>query len=51
MDAFISIDTKLPYIVYINIMYDILFYNCMSNQITTTIKEAHEFNQIIMVRH
>ena len=51
MDAFNSIDTKLPYIVYINYQTDIIFYNCRSNEITSTIKEAHEFNRIINIRH
>ena len=51
MDAFNSIDTKLPYIVYISYQTDIIFYNCKSNGITSTIKEAHGFTQIINIRH
>ena len=51
MDAFNSIDTKLPYIVYIYYSTDIIFFNCMSNVITSTIKEAHGFIQIVNIRH
>ena len=51
MDAFNSIDIKLPYIVYIKNAIDIIFYNCMSNQITSTIKEAHGFSLINIIRH
>lgn len=51
MDVFNSIDTKLPYIVYINDTSNIIFYNCMSNEITSTIKEAHGFSLIINIRH
>ena len=51
MDAFNSIDTKLLYIVYINKITNIIFYNCMNNKITCIIKEAHGFIQIINVRH
>ena len=52
MDAFNSIDTKLPYIVYIkNTTTDIIFYNCLSNEITSTIKEAHGLIEIINIRH
>ena len=51
MDAFISIDTKLPYIVYINNTTNIIFFNCKSNQIISTIKEAHGFILIINIRH
>ena len=51
MDVFNSIDTKLPYIVYISYQTDIIFYNCKSNGITSTIKEAHGFTQIINIRH
>ena len=51
MDAFNSIDTKLPYIVYINNKTNIIFYYCMSNEITSTIKEAHGFTLIINILH
>ena len=51
MDAFISIDTNIPYIVYIKDKTNIIFYSCLSNEITSTIKEAHGFNIIIIVRH
>jgi len=50
MDAFNSINTKLPYIVYINNTTNIIFYNCMSNEITSTIKENHWLIQIINIR-
>ena len=51
MDVFNSIDTNLPYIVYINNTTNIIFYNCKSNEITSTIKEAHGFILIINIRH
>ena len=51
MAVFNSIDTNLPYIVYISNTTNIIFYNCMSNQITGTIKEAHGFILIINIRH
>ena len=51
MDAFISIDTKIPYIVYIKDKSNIVFYSSISNQITSTIKEAHGFIIIINIRH
>ena len=51
MDAFNSIDTKLPYIVYINNITDIIFYNFRSNEITSSIKEAHGLILIINIRH
>jgi WD40 repeat protein len=51
MDVFNSIDTNLPYIVYISNITDIIFYNCKSNEITSTIKEAHGFFLIINIRH
>jgi len=51
MDAFISIDSKIPYIVYINDKTNIIFYSCISNEITSTIKEAHGNIDIINIRH
>ena len=51
MDAFISIDTKIPYIVYINDKTNIIFYSCISKGITSTIKQAHGFIIIINIRH
>ena len=51
MDIFNSIDIKLPYIVYISNITNIIFYNCIDNKITSTIKEAHELIQVIKIRH
>ena len=51
MDTFNSIDTKLPYIVYISNITNIIFYNLMSNEITCAIKEAHGLTQIINIHH
>ena len=51
MDAFISIDSKIPYIVYINDKTNIIFYSCISNEIISSIKEAHGNINIINIRH
>jgi len=51
MDIFNSLDTNLPYIIYISNITNIIFYNFMNNEITSSIKEAHGFAQIIHIRH
>ena len=51
MDAFISIDTKIPFIVYIKDKINIIFYSCISNEITSIIKEDHVLIKIINIRH